>query len=122
MKKTTHFFLNEQALTETTFFILLSLALKPRHGYGIMKDVKTMSAGRIDLSAGTLYKALKRLLDLEWISRTDERGLAEESRRSRKEYALTDLGRRMLQAETARLRSLVKIADPRLTKDIACSG
>ena len=58
-------------LTETTYFILLSLASKPRHGYAIMQDVQELSEGRAILSTGTLYGALKRLLELDWIVRLD---------------------------------------------------
>ena len=54
-------------LTETTLYILLSLAPGPRHGYAIMKDVRALSHNRVELSTGTLYSALKRLLDQNWI-------------------------------------------------------
>ena len=50
-------------LTETSFFILLSLATAPKHGYGIIKEVETLSAGRVVLAAGTLYSALRRMLE-----------------------------------------------------------
>ena len=53
----------ESPLTEPTYFILLSLSPKPKHGYAIMKDVKELSKSRVILSTGTLYGALKRLLD-----------------------------------------------------------
>ena len=49
-------------LTETTFFIMLSLASKPKHGYAIMKEVETLSRGNVQLRTGTLYGAIKRLL------------------------------------------------------------
>jgi DNA-binding PadR family transcriptional regulator len=49
-------------LTETTFFILLSLASEPKHGYAIMKEVETLSRGNVRLRTGTLYGAIKRLL------------------------------------------------------------
>lgn len=45
------------------FYILLSLAPGQKHGYAIMKDVEALSDGRLSLSTGTLYGALKRLLD-----------------------------------------------------------
>ncbi len=96
-------------LTEATFFILLSMASVPRHGYAILKDVAELSENRIRLSAGTLYGALARLLDLEWIERLDS-DVPDESGRPRKEYRLTDLGRRILAAETRRLESLVTLA------------
>lgn len=99
-------------LTEVVFFILLSLAPKPKHGYAIMKDVESLSSQRVTLSTGTLYGALKRLLEQGWIEPVAETAdqFAVESKRERKAYALTDVGRRMLQAETARLQSLVAVA------------
>ena len=50
-------------LTEPVLLVLLSLAEQPRHGYSILKDVERMSGGRVKLSTGTLYGALRRLLD-----------------------------------------------------------
>ena len=101
-------------LTEATFFILLSLAPGPRHGYAIIKDVEALSERRVVLSTGTLYGALKRMLDQGWIARVDddarETGAAGETGRVRKAYVLTDLGRRILDAELARLQALVSVA------------
>lgn len=96
-------------LTETTYYILLSLAPGSRHGYAIMKEVRQLSQGQVVLSTGTLYGALKRLLDLQWIERVDETE-ADGSRRVRKLYGLTNLGRRVLQAEVARLKTLLHTA------------
>ena len=98
-------------LSEAVFFILLSLSPGPKHGYAIMKDVEVLSNSRVSLSTGTLYGALKRLLDSGWISRVDEAG--DESGRERKSYILTQLGRGILEAETARMRSLVLVAQER---------
>ena len=50
------------ALTEAVYYILLSLA-QPLHGYGIMQNTEALSGGRIRLAAGTLYGALTSLLD-----------------------------------------------------------
>ena len=95
-------------LTETSFFILLSLAGFPRHGYGIIKEVEAMSASRVVLAAGTLYSALRRMLEDGWIERVDEGRQGSETR-ERKLYRLTDLGRRILELETGRLQSLVRL-------------
>ena len=103
-------------LTEATFFILLSLAPEPKHGYAILKDVKTLSDSRIVLSTGTLYGALKRLLERGWIERVDEPN-ADPTGRNRKAYALTELGRRILAAETARLQSLIRVAHLRTLEE-----
>ena len=102
-------------LTETTLYILLSLTTGPRHGYAIMKDVRALSDNRVKLSTGTLYSALKRLLDQDWIRRTEDPDpIAANSGRNRKVYVLTDLGTSILQAEVDRLQSLVSVAQGRV--------
>ena len=45
------------ALTEVTFYILLSL-YTPKHGYAVMQFVEEKTGGRLSLGAGTLYGAL----------------------------------------------------------------
>ena len=110
-------------LTEVTFFIMLSLAPEPKHGYAIMKEVQTLSQGRVALSTGTLYGALKRLLEQGWVERVEEAepgpagpapGGTGAPGRPRRTYALTRLGRRVLDAEVARLRTLVATAQLRI--------
>lgn len=54
------------ALTEVTFYILLSL-YEPKHGYGIMQFVADKTGGRLLLGAGTLYGALNALQKKGWI-------------------------------------------------------
>jgi DNA-binding PadR family transcriptional regulator len=95
-------------LTEVTYFILLSLAHGPRHGYSIMKDVRGLSQERVALSTGTLYGALKRLLETGWVERIDAEPPA--SGRIRKAYRLTGLGGRLLNAEVQRLEGLLLAA------------
>jgi DNA-binding PadR family transcriptional regulator len=96
-------------LTEATFYILLSLAPEARHGYAIMKDVRALSQERVVLSTGTLYGALKRLLESEWILRVDDPE-ANGNGRERKLYSLTRMGRHVLEAEVARLDALLDSA------------
>lgn len=95
-------------LSEATFFILLSLTPAPKHGYAIMKDTRILSEGRVLLSTGTLYGGLKRLLESNWIERVDD--IKGKDKRDRKAYALTRLGRRVLEAELVRLQGLVAVA------------
>ena len=54
------------ALTESTYYILLSL-YRPQHGYGIMQQTEQLSGGRVRLAAGTLYGALNSLCEKGWI-------------------------------------------------------
>jgi DNA-binding PadR family transcriptional regulator len=100
-------------LTEATYFIMLSLAKEPRHGYAIMKDVQTLSDTRVILSTGTLYGALKRLLEQGWIERVENDQGSKDSGRIRKAYVLTKMGQRILEAEIARLQVLVDVAELR---------
>jgi DNA-binding PadR family transcriptional regulator len=96
-------------LREPTFYILLSLSPSPRHGYAILKEVEALSEGRVLLSTGTLYGAIKRLLDDGWICRVDD-PIPNGTERERKAYALTEQGRRVLAAEIERLKQLVSVA------------
>lgn len=102
-------------LTEATFFILLSLSSAPKHGYAIMKEVKELSQGRINFSTGTLYGAIRRLLEQGWIKRVSDPE-PNPTDRERKAYALTDKGRRVVDAEVQRLRSLLSMAEQRTSE------
>ncbi len=99
-------------LSESTFLILVSLSGGPKHGYAIMKEVEELSQGRVRLSTGTLYGAIKRMLADEWIRRVEEPA-SEPTGRARKSYALSVRGRRVLEAETQRLRRLLEITEQR---------
>ena len=100
-------------LTEPVLLILMSLAGQPQHGYSILKDVERMSNGRVVLSTGTLYGALRRLLDDDWIERFDER----ENSRGRQAYRLTAHGRRNLQLEVDRMKHLTRLATMRVAAE-----
>ena len=93
-------------LTEPVLLILLSLAGEPRHGYSILKDVEQMSDGRVRLSTGTLYGALRRLLDDDWIQRVEQK----DTSRGKQAYRLTARGRRNLQFEVDRMKQLTRLA------------
>ena len=108
-------------LSETTFLILVSLEGKPKHGYAVMKEVEALSQGRVTLSTGTLYGAIKRLLKVGWIRRIDMPD-EDSDGRGRKFYTLTDRGRWILNAEASRLRELVAIAGKRLAHGASHSG
>lgn len=53
------------ALTEETFYILLSL-YSPRHGYAVIQFIEEKTGGRLALGAGTLYGALNSLKIKIW--------------------------------------------------------
>jgi len=91
-------------LSQSEFYILLSLAIKSRHGYEIMKQVEQDTSGQVQLGPGTLYGSIKRLVQSELISE-----VAGDDRR-RKYYALTEEGRRSLTSELSRYNDAVELA------------
>ena len=99
-------------VSEPVLLILLSLAEQPRHGYAILQDTLRMSEGRVRLSTGTLYGALRRLLEEKWIERFKE----QDSSRGKQAYRLTATGRRNLQMEVSRLKQLTRVAALRVAR------
>src|SRR5262249_34118828 len=97
-------------LTEPVFLILLSLSGQPRHGYALMKDIEALSNGRVRISTGTLYGALRRLLEDDWIERFDQ----EDTSREKQAYRLTTTGEKQLRAELERMKQLTQTAARRI--------
>ena len=94
----------DNSLSQSEFYILLSLAIKSRHGYEIMKQVEQDSAGKVTMGPGTLYGSIKRML---------QSGLIEElagDHARRKYYALTDKARKSLTSELQRYNDAVELA------------
>ena len=89
-------------LTEAVYYILLSL-YSPLHGYGIMQNTEYLSHGRVRLAAGTLYGAINVMMEKGWIS-----SIPGEAGSRKKEYMITDLGRKTAENELERLRELVE--------------
>jgi DNA-binding PadR family transcriptional regulator len=100
-------------LSETTLYILVSLAHGPLHGYAIAKEVQSLSKNRVILSVSTLYTTLKRLLEDDWIERVGENPEPNEVGRRRKVYTLTERGEFILGVEKKRLRSLLTLVQNR---------
>jgi DNA-binding PadR family transcriptional regulator len=95
-------------LPTATFHILVALADADRHGYAIMQEVAERTGGRTRLNPGTLYTTIARLLDQGLIEELEERPAGRDDER-RRYYRLTPDGRRVAQAELARLGDLVAL-------------
>jgi len=96
-------------LSPPQFHILLALTDEERHGYGIILDVADRTRGELRLGTGTLYTALAGLAESGLVAESSRRpGRNDDTRR--KYYRLTPLGRAVLEAETARLDTLVQLA------------
>ncbi|MCE5254605.1 MAG: PadR family transcriptional regulator [Actinomycetia bacterium] len=97
-------------MREPTYYILASLMKGPRHGWGIIREARELSQGRVRLTAGTLYGALDRL---------QREGLVEEDHeqivngRCRRYYRLTSAGRCLLEEEAARLAAAAQVVQER---------
>ncbi|MCL2106751.1 MAG: PadR family transcriptional regulator [Oscillospiraceae bacterium] len=91
------------ALTETIFYILLSMT-EPLHGYAVVQKVKDLSDGRVVLGTGTLYGAIENLMKKGWIIEVPGKNNV----RGKKEYRVTEDGGQILKRELNRLRELVK--------------
>lgn len=91
-------------LNSRDFQVLLLCFDQPMHGYGIVKAAAESGSGVLDL--GSLYRIIARLT---------KDGLLEEvrhepadSKRQRRYYQATELGRRVARAEAVRLRTLLE--------------
>lgn len=91
------------ALTETTLLVMLAL-YEPRHGYGINKLIEEKTSERVSLGAGTLYKVLNTLAEKKWIVPYGEDG-------RKKEYIVTDEGKRVVEGEKLRMKQVIDIAN-----------
>ncbi|TXK73866.1 PadR family transcriptional regulator [Paenibacillus sp. N3.4] len=89
-------------MTETAFYILLSLA-EPRHGYGIVKHVEEISNSRIRLGSGTVYGTLTKMQKDGIIT-----VFADEERKT--VYEMTESGHKLITAEINRLKELYQNA------------
>ena len=101
---------HNEPLSEPVLLILLSLAAEPRHGYAILKDVEEISGDRVRMSTGTLYGAIRRLLEDRWIERFREA----EAPRDRQAYRLTSKGLNVVVEEIRRMKLLTRLATVRL--------
>lgn len=94
---------NNIQLTESMFYILLSTR-KPNYGYGIIQEVSELTSGRVVLGPGTLYGAINTLLSKKLIQLYSE----EKESRKKKEYIVTELGKKIFHIEVNRLKELIK--------------
>jgi DNA-binding PadR family transcriptional regulator len=97
-------------LAADALLILLALAARPLHGYGIIRDVEARSDGQVVLQTGALYRTLRRLLHDGLIEECDRPADAESSDERRRYYQPTALGRKVMDAEVERMSRLVRAA------------
>ncbi len=91
--------------------ILLALADGEKHGYAVMSEVERMTDGEVSMGPGTLYGAIKRMLNADLIEESDDRPDPELDDERRRYYRVSGFGARVLTAELARLEQLVRAAE-----------
>ena len=85
--------------------ILRTLVLGPAHGHTIAHAIERISENALEVEQGSLYPALHRLEDREWVS--SEWGISENNRKA-KFYRLTNKGRKELNAAAGRWRKMTR--------------
>ncbi len=103
----------DRPLTPAVLHILLALAIRECHGYGIMKQVESDSQGKVTMGPGTLYGSVRRMIDAGLIRESDKKVDPTMDDERRVYYEITALGRRTLAAELQRYREVVAVAGER---------
>jgi len=88
--------------------ILKTLVLGPCHGQGVARSIQRQSEDTFLVDHGSLYVALQRLEDKEWIAA--KWGVSDNNRKARF-YSLTQKGREQLVEKTSQWRRLTRAMD-----------
>ena len=92
-------------MSEATYYVLAALLNGRLHGYGIIKEVESVSGGSAKLTTGTLYGALDRLTGQGLVEPDGEEQV---DGRLRRYYRITDDGAEAVRAEAERMRRAVR--------------
>ena len=93
--------------------ILVTLADGERHGYAILREIRSRTNAALDPGAGSLYGAIQKLLTEGAIEECSQRPHPHLDDKRRRYYRITDLGRRIATEEVERLREVVRFAHPK---------
>ena len=92
-------------LSPLDFQVLLVLSDRALHGYGIVK-ASEVEAGKPTIELGSLYRIISRMMQRGWV---EDCPIAQpNTKRKRRYYQATALGRRVARAEAQRLRALLE--------------
>lgn len=97
-------------LQAATFYILTVLGDGDRHGYAIIQEIAARTGGEINLSPGTLYRTIQRMLEQGMIVESRKRPAPELDDERRRYYQITSFGSAVMRAELRRLNRLIKMA------------
>ena len=97
-------------LAPAVFHILLSLAEGERHGYALKREIALRTGGKLKLGPGVLYGSINKMLEQGLIEESDDRPDAHLDDERRRYYRITSHGRKVAQADAARMNELVRLA------------
>src|SRR6202161_2048831 len=97
-------------LSPAHFHILLSLGAGERHGYALKREISQRTDGKLKLGPGVLYGSINKMLELGLIEESDDRPDPHLDDERRRYYRITPYGRKVAQAEAARMQELVQLA------------
>jgi DNA-binding PadR family transcriptional regulator len=95
--------------------ILLTLADGERHGYAILREIRSGKKVVAVPGAGSLYGAIQKLLNEGAIVESRDRPDPHLDDKRRRYYRITDLGLRLAAEEVERLREVVQSASTKLS-------
>ncbi len=98
-------------LSPQDYHILFALIDGDSHGYRLVKEIEQQTGGLIRIEAGNLYRSIRRLILRGFISESDRRPTPSSDDARRRYYHITDLGRKVLAADTERMRAVVRAAE-----------
>lgn len=100
-----------EKLPAPAVLILASVADGPVHGYAIGKEVERRTGGQVRLGATTLYRVVRQLLESGYLAEAAAPRDAENTDERRRYFRITPAGRRALETEVRRLRSVLQATE-----------
>jgi len=94
-------------LSPLMFQILVALSGGDRHGYAILQEIEGRTDGAFRIGAGTLYRAIKQLVDAGLMAEVE----GDDGHRQRRTYQLTEAGRERAAADARVFRQIAEWAD-----------
>lgn len=94
-------------LTPLMFQILVALSAGDRHGYAILQEIEERTGGAFRVGAGTLYRAIKQLVDARLMEEIE----GDDGHSQRRTYRLTEAGRARAAADARVFRGIADWAE-----------
>ncbi len=95
------------------YLVLFALTEGDRHGYGLVKDVESLTNGLVSLDPSNLYRSIKRLAEDGLVTESGQKKTPRAGGERRRFYAITPFGQRVVSAEAQRLADLTEAARAR---------